>query len=83
MLFRSVSCVTPKRVKFSLADSATDGGAICDEEYRNGKPATGDEDEVKDSKDLEQGERAPTLEMVEPNEKRSAGECRKDNFKNK
>uniref|UniRef100_A0A2N9IKM5 Retrovirus-related Pol polyprotein from transposon TNT 1-94-like beta-barrel domain-containing protein n=1 Tax=Fagus sylvatica TaxID=28930 RepID=A0A2N9IKM5_FAGSY len=51
-----VNCVTPKRIKFSLADSATDGGAICDEEYRNGKPATCDEDEVKDSKDLEQGE---------------------------
>uniref|UniRef100_A0A2N9H4J8 Retrovirus-related Pol polyprotein from transposon TNT 1-94-like beta-barrel domain-containing protein n=1 Tax=Fagus sylvatica TaxID=28930 RepID=A0A2N9H4J8_FAGSY len=65
-----VNCVTPKRVKFSLPDSATDGGAICDD------------DEVKDSKDLEQGERAPTLEMVEPHEKRSIGECRKDNFKN-
>ena len=52
----NVNCVTPKRVKFSLPDSATDGGAICDEEYRNGKPATCDEDEVKDSKDLEQGE---------------------------
>uniref|UniRef100_A0A2N9FNG7 CCHC-type domain-containing protein n=1 Tax=Fagus sylvatica TaxID=28930 RepID=A0A2N9FNG7_FAGSY len=36
-----VNCVTPKRVKFSLPDSATDGGATCDE------------DEVKDSKDLE------------------------------
>uniref|UniRef100_A0A2N9FQY2 CCHC-type domain-containing protein n=1 Tax=Fagus sylvatica TaxID=28930 RepID=A0A2N9FQY2_FAGSY len=66
----NVNCVTPKRVKFSLPDSATDGGVICDD------------DEVKDSKNLEQGERAPTLEMVEPNEKRSAGECRKDNFKN-
>uniref|UniRef100_A0A2N9GH12 Retrovirus-related Pol polyprotein from transposon TNT 1-94-like beta-barrel domain-containing protein n=1 Tax=Fagus sylvatica TaxID=28930 RepID=A0A2N9GH12_FAGSY len=65
-----VNCVTPKRVKFSLPDSATDGGAICDD------------DEVNDFKDLEQGERAPTLEMVEPHEKRSTGECRKDNFKN-
>ena len=70
-----VNCVTPKRIKFSLADSATDGGAICDEEYRNGKPATCDEDEEKDSKDLEQREQAPTLEMVKPHEKRSTGEC--------
>jgi hypothetical protein len=77
-----VNCVTPKRVKFSLANSTTDGGAICDEEYRNGKPATCDEDEVKVSKDLEQGERAPTLEMVEPYEKRYTRECRKDNSKN-
>uniref|UniRef100_A0A2N9EHM6 Retrovirus-related Pol polyprotein from transposon TNT 1-94-like beta-barrel domain-containing protein n=1 Tax=Fagus sylvatica TaxID=28930 RepID=A0A2N9EHM6_FAGSY len=36
-----VNCVTPKKVKFSLPDSATDGGAICDD------------DVVKDSKDLE------------------------------
>ena len=77
-----VNSVVPKRVKFSLPDSVTDGGAICDEECRDGKPATCDEDEMKDSKDLEQGERAPTLEMVEPHEKRSTGECRKDNFKN-
>jgi hypothetical protein len=63
-----VNCVTLQRVKFSLPDNATDGGAICDD------------DEVKDSKDLEQGERAPTLEMVEPHEKRSIGECRKDNI---
>ena len=67
--------------KFSLPDSATDGGAICDKECRDGKLATCDEDEVKDSKDLEQGELAPTLEMVEPHEKRSTGECQKDNFK--
>ena len=44
--------------------------------------ATCDEDEVKDSKDLEQGERAPTLKMVEPYEKRYTRECRKDNSKN-
>ena len=65
-----VNCVTPKGVKFSLPNSAIDGRAICDD------------DEVKDSKDLEHGERAPTLKMVEPHEKRSTGECRKDNFKN-
>uniref|UniRef100_A0A2N9FE34 Reverse transcriptase Ty1/copia-type domain-containing protein n=1 Tax=Fagus sylvatica TaxID=28930 RepID=A0A2N9FE34_FAGSY len=69
-------------VQDSCEDLVTDGGAICDEECRDGKPATCDEDEMKDSKDLEQGERAPTLEMVEPHEKRSIGECRKDNFKN-
>ena len=57
-----VNCV-PKRVKFSIPDSATDGGAICID------------NEVKDSKDLERGERAPTLEMVEPRGKRSTGEC--------
>jgi hypothetical protein len=50
-----VSCVTPKRVKFSLADSATDGGVICDEKYRNGKPATCDEDEVKILRILSRG----------------------------
>ena len=49
--------------------------------------ATCDEDEVKDSTDLkqgdlEQGEHAPTLEMVEPYEKRSTGERRKDSSKN-
>jgi hypothetical protein len=89
----NVNCVTPKRVKFSLPDSATDGGVICDDDevkdsknLEQGERAPTlemvDDDEVKDSKNLEQGERAPTLEMVEPNEKRSAGECRKDNFKN-
>uniref|UniRef100_A0A2N9GXF9 CCHC-type domain-containing protein n=1 Tax=Fagus sylvatica TaxID=28930 RepID=A0A2N9GXF9_FAGSY len=57
-------------VKFSLPENATDEGVTCDD------------DEVKDSKNLEQGERAPALEMVEPYEKRSARECRKDNFKN-
>ena len=77
-----VNYVTPKRVKFSLADSVADGGVICDEEYRNGKPATCDEDEEKDSKYLEQREQAPTLEMVKPHEKRSIGECRKDNSNN-
>ena len=70
-----VNSVAPKRVEFSLPNSATDGGAICDEECRDGKPATCDEDELKDSKDLEQKEQAPTLEMVEPHEKRSTGEC--------
>jgi hypothetical protein len=65
-----VNCVTPKRVKFSLPDSATDGGAICDD------------DEVKDSKDLEQGEQAPILEMVKPHEKRSIEESRKESSKN-
>ena len=70
-----VNSAAPKRVEFSLPNSATDGGAICDKESRDGKPATCDEDEVKDSKDLEQKEQAPTLEMVEPHEKRSTGEC--------
>jgi hypothetical protein len=50
-----VMSVAPKRVKFSLPDSATNGGAICDEECRDGELATCDDDEVKDSKDLEQG----------------------------
>ena len=77
-----VNSVAPKRVKFSLPDNATDGGAICDGECRDGKLTTCDDDELKDSKDLEQGERALTLEMVEPYEKRSIGECRKDSSKN-
>ena len=33
------------------------------------------DDEVKDSKDLKQGERVPALEMVEPHRKRSTEEC--------
>ena len=65
-----VNSVAPKRVKFSLPDSAIDGGVICDD------------DEVKDSKDLEQGERAPTLEMVEPHEERFTRECQNDSSKN-
>jgi hypothetical protein len=77
-----VNSVAPKSVKFSLPDNATNGGAICDKEYRDGKPATCDDDEVKDSKDLEQGEQTPTLEMVEPYEKRSTGERFKDRSKN-
>ena len=55
---------------------------ICDEECRDGKLAICDNDEVKDSKDLEQGERALTLGMVEPYEKRSTTECQKDSSKN-
>uniref|UniRef100_A0A2N9IQA4 CCHC-type domain-containing protein n=1 Tax=Fagus sylvatica TaxID=28930 RepID=A0A2N9IQA4_FAGSY len=51
-----VNSVAPKKVNFSLLDSATDGEVICDEECRDGKLSTCDEDEVKDSKDLEQGE---------------------------
>uniref|UniRef100_A0A2N9GAG9 Uncharacterized protein n=1 Tax=Fagus sylvatica TaxID=28930 RepID=A0A2N9GAG9_FAGSY len=47
-----VNNVAPKRVKFSLLDSAIDRGAICDEEYKDEKLATCDDDEVKDSKDL-------------------------------
>ena len=70
-----VNSVAPKRVKFSLPDSAIDEGVICDEGCRDGKPTTCDEVEVKDSKDLEQGELAPTLAMIEPHEKRSTGEC--------
>jgi hypothetical protein len=45
--------VAAKRVKFSLSDSATNKGAICDEEYNDGKLITCDNDEVKDSKGLE------------------------------
>ena len=48
-----VNSVAPKRVKFSLPDSATDGGAICDGECRDGKLTTCDDDELKNSKDFE------------------------------
>jgi hypothetical protein len=48
-----VNSVASTRAKFSLPDSATDGGAIWDEECKGGKRATCDDDEVKDSKDLE------------------------------
>ena len=76
-----INSIAPTRVKFSLPDT-TDRGAIWDEECRGAKPATCDDDEVKDSKDLKQGERAHTLEMVEPHEKRSNRECRKNSSKN-
>ena len=52
------------QVQFSLSDSARDEGAICDEEYRHDKPATCDNDEVKDSKGLEQREQPLTLEIT-------------------
>ena len=77
-----VNSVALKKVKFSLPDNATNGGVICDKEYRDGKLTTCDDDEVKDSKDLEQGEQTTTLEMVEPYEKRSTGERFKDSSKN-
>ena len=51
-----VNSVAPNRVKFSLPNSVIDGGAICDEEYKDGKLATCDDDEVKDSTDLKQGD---------------------------
>jgi hypothetical protein len=77
-----VNSVATKRVKISLPDSVTDGGAICDEECRDGKPATCDNNKVKDSKGLEQREQPPTLEIVKPHEKRSTRELRKDSSKN-
>jgi hypothetical protein len=62
-----VNCVVTKGVKFSLYDSAIDEEAIFDEEYKDDKLATCDNDEVKDSKGLEQGSSlAPILEIVEP-----------------
>ena len=51
-----VNNVAPKRVKFFVPDSAIDGKVICDKEYKDGNLATCDDDEVKDFKDLEQGE---------------------------
>ena len=77
-----VNNVAPKRVKSSLPDNVIDGGAICDEEYKDGMLVTYDNDEVKDSKDLEHREQAPTLEMVEPYEKRFIGELQKDSSEN-
>jgi hypothetical protein len=35
-----VNGVVAKRVKFSLSNSATNKGAICDEEYKDEKLAT-------------------------------------------
>ena len=48
-----VNCVVTKGVKFSIYDSATNEEAIFDEEYKDDKLATCDNDEVKDSKGCE------------------------------
>ena len=54
---------------------------VGDEEYEDAK-ATWDDDEVKDPRGLEQGEQYPPLKIVEPYEKRTAGEHRTVSFKN-
>lgn len=41
------------RVKFFLLDSATNEGQICDDKYRDVKPTTIDNDDVKDFQGLE------------------------------
>ena len=68
-----INGVETKRVKFSLPDSASEEEVVGDEEYEDAK-ATWDDDEVKDPRGLEQGEQYPPLKIVEPYEKRTAGE---------
>jgi hypothetical protein len=74
--------VATKRVKFSLSDNAIDKRAIYDEEYKDDKLATFNNNKVKDSKSLEQEERSPTLEIVKSHERQSTRELRNDSFEN-
>ena len=50
-----INGVKTKRVKFSLPNSALEEEVVGDEEYEDAK-AIWDDDEVKDPRDLEQGE---------------------------
>ena len=69
-----INGVDTKRVKFSLPDSALDEEMIIgDEKYKYAK-VTKDDDEVKNLGGLKQGEQHPTLQVVEPYEKRPIGE---------
>ena len=68
-----INGVKTKRVKFSLSNSALEEEVVGDEEYEDTK-ATWDDNEVKDPRGLEQGEQYPPLKIVEPYEKRTAGE---------
>ena len=76
-----INGVNTKRVKFLLPDSALEEEVVGDEEYENVKAAW-DDDKVKDLGGLEQGEQYPPLEIVEPHEKRIAGEHRIVSLKN-
>ena len=68
-----INGVETKRVKFSLPNSALEEEVVGDEEYEDAK-ATWDDNEVKDPRGLEQREQYPPLDIVEPHEKRIAGE---------
>ena len=68
-----INGVETKRVKFSLSNSASEEEVVSDKEYEDTK-AIRDDHEVKDPRGLEQGEQYPPLEIVEPHEKRIAGE---------
>ena len=68
-----INGVETKRMKFSLPSSASEKEVVGDEEYEDAK-ATWDDDEVKYPRGLEQGEQYPSLEIVEPHEKRTTRE---------
>ena len=76
-----INGVETKRMKFSLANSALEEEVVGDKEYEDAK-ATWDDDEIKDPRDLEQGEQYPPLEIVEPYEKRITGKHHTVNSKN-
>ena len=48
-----------KGLQFSLSQSITVGGAICDKKYEDVKPITINNDEVKDLKCLRRGSMIP------------------------
>ena len=73
--------VNTKKVKFSLPNSASKEQVVGDEEYEDVK-AIQDDNEVKDLGGLEQGEQYPPLQIIEPYEKRIAGEHQIVSFKN-
>ena len=75
-----INGVDTKRVKFSLPNIASNEEVIVDEEYENVKAEW--DDEVKDSRGLEQGGQYPPLEIIEPSEKRTTREDHTISFKN-
>ena len=75
-----INGVEIKMMKFSLPNSASEEEVVSDEEYEDTK-ATWDDDEVKDPRGLEQGEQYPSLEIVEPHQKRLAREHQIVSFK--
>ncbi|KAL0011349.1 hypothetical protein SO802_006457 [Lithocarpus litseifolius] len=76
-----INGVETKKVKFSLPNSASEEEVVSDEEYEDAK-ATWDDDEVQDLRGLEQGEKYPPVEIVEPLEKRTTRKHHTISFKN-
>ena len=76
-----INGIETEKVKFLLPNSASEEEVVSNEEYEDAK-ATWDDDKVKDPRGLEQGEQYLPLDIVEPHEKRIAGEHRTTGFEN-